>query len=76
MSPNGRYILNDMEFTNKLKAMSDRELAEFSAELGYSNAMRLTTLEGRGKRTLGIAGGAGALLGGAIAGLIDFFVRR
>ncbi len=75
MSPNGRYILNDLEFDREIEEMSDRKLAEFSAKLGYSNAIRITKLENRGKRSMGAAGGAGVLIGGIIAGVFEFFRR-
>ena len=74
--PNGRYILNDLEFDKEIKAMGDRELMEFTAKLSYSNAIRIISLEGKNRKAMGAVGGAGALIGVAIASLIDYFIRR
>jgi len=76
MCPNGKYVLNDIQFNKEIEAMSDRELMEFSARLGYSNAIRITSLENRNKRSMGAIGGTSGLLGGAIAFVIDYFIRR
>jgi hypothetical protein len=74
--PNGQYILNDLEFDTKIKGMNDRTLAEFTAKLAYSNAIRITSLENANKEKMGIAGGAGALLGGVIAAAVNFFIGK
>lgn len=74
--PNGRYILNDLEFDKEIKDMTDRQLMEFSARLSYSNAIRIISLEGRNKRTMGAIGGVGAIIGAALASAIDYFIRR
>lgn len=74
--PNGKYILNDLEFEDHIKNMSDRELMEFSARLGYSNTIRITSLESRGKRTMGAMGGVGALIGAFVMGALDYILRK
>lgn len=74
--PNGRYILNDLEFDREIREMEDRELMEFTAKLSYSNAIRITSLENMNKRKVGLAGGLGAVLGAAFASTIDYFLRR
>ncbi len=74
--PNGRYILNDLEFEKQIKEMSDRELMEFSARLGYTNCIRIQSLENRNKRTMTVSGGIGGVIGVAIASVIDYFLRR
>jgi len=74
--PNGRYVLNDLEFDKEIKAMSDRDLMEFTAKLSYGNTIRISTLEGRSKRTMGFIGGIGAISGAAIASVLDYFIRR
>ena len=74
--PNGRYILNDLEFEQQMKEMSDRELLEFTARLGYTNCIRVQALERRNKRTMAASGGAGGIMGVAIAATIDYFLRR
>ena len=74
--PNGKYVLQDMDFDEKIKEMNDRELLEFTARLGYSNTIRITTLENRDKKSMGFIGGASGLLGGIIVFVLDYFVRR
>lgn len=73
--PNGKYILNDLEFDKQIKEMNDRELMEFSARLGYSNAIRITSMEAQRRRAIGMTGGLGVFVGGVIVGLIEFFRR-
>ena len=74
--PNGRYILNDLEFEKQIKEMSDRELMEFSARLGYTNCIRIQSLENRSKKAMGATAGIAGILGVAIASVIDYFLRR
>ena len=74
--PNGKYILNDLEFENQIKGMGDRELMEYTARLSYSTTIRCSNLEGQNHKRLGITGGAGALLGASVAGIIDYFIKR
>jgi len=74
--PNGRYILNDLEFNKEIRAMSDRDLLEFTTKLAYSNAIRITSLESRNRKTMGVIGGVGGVIGAAIAATIDYFMRR
>ncbi len=73
--PNGKYILNDLEFDKQIKEMDDRELMEFSARLGYSNAIRISSIEGQRRKALGLTGGLGVFVGGVIVGLVEFFRR-
>jgi len=72
----GKYVLNDLEFEEKIKGMCDRELQEFTARLSYSNAIRIFALEGQNKRRLGITGGIGVFIGGIIIGVIEYFRTR
>ena len=83
MTPNGGYILNDLEFAQKIHQMSDRELLEFTAKetynvtiLAHSNHSRIEKLESRTRKELGATGGIGAVFGVAIASVIDYFLRR
>lgn len=83
MTPNGRYVLNDLEFEQKINQMSDRELLEFTARQTYDvcilaadNKRRITTLETQNHRRAGFVGGFGALIGVAIASVADYFMRR
>jgi hypothetical protein len=73
---NGRYILNDLEFKNKIAEMNDRALMEFTAELAYSSAIRVTSLENQSKKSFGVTGGVSAFFGAAIAATVDYFMRR
>ncbi len=74
--PNGGYVLNDLKFNNEIRAMSDRDLMEFTAKLSYGNAIRISSLESRGKKTIGAIGGASALLGATIVAVLDYITRR
>lgn len=74
--PNGKYILNDLEFNKQIREMNDRNLMEFTAKLSYSNAIRIISLEGQNKKRLGFTGGVGVFLGGLIIGLIEYFRTR
>jgi len=73
---NGGYILKDLDFEDKIENMDDRKLLEFTARLSYSNAIRIMTLERRGKRTIGSISGISAMVGAAFVGAIDYFLRR
>lgn len=73
--PNGKYILNDLEFNTRIKSMGDRELSEFTAKLSYSNAIRIMSLEGKNKKVMAASGGAGALITGIAVGVIEYFRR-
>jgi len=80
---NGQTILDEMEFEEKTRGMSDRKLLEFTARQYYILAIfanktekRVTGLENRSRRAFGLTGGAGAFIGAAIAALIDFIIRR
>ena len=74
--PNGQYILNDLKFNQEIRCMDDRALAEYTAKLAYSNAIRITSLENVNKKKMGIAGGIGSIIGAGIACLIDYLVRK
>ena len=71
--PNGRYILNDMEFEHKITQMNDRELMEFTARQTF---YRISRLEGQNHKAFGVTGGLGAFFGAAVAVTVDFFLRR
>lgn len=73
--PNGKYILNDLEFERQIREMGDRELSEFTAKLAYSSAIRISSLEGKSKKIMAASGGAGAIITGIIIGLIEYFRR-
>ena len=71
----GKYVLNDLKLEETIKGMGDRELLEFTVRLSYSNAIRISGLEGQNKKRLGMVGTAGVFVGGLIIGLIEF-IRR
>lgn len=73
--PNGRYVLNDLEFDREIRGMSDRDLMEFTAKLAYGNAVRISKLETVRRRSLSIASGVGTLIGAAFVSIIEY-VRR
>ena len=75
-------MLNDAEFENEIREMSDRQLSEFTARqvLGLckrikGNEGRITSLEGRSKKAFGITGGISGALGAAVVALIDYFAK-
>ena len=81
--PNGRYVLNDLEFENQIRDMNDRQLLEFTARQSYEITIfahdtekRVKNLEGKGKKTTAITGGAGSLIGAAIIAVINYFTTR
>lgn len=81
--PNGKYFLNDLDFEHQLKTMNDRELLEFTARQTYdvcnrveSHDKRIRGLETQSNRRSGVIGGSGALIGAAVASIIDYFIRR
>ena len=83
MAPNGRYVLNDLEFEKQIKEMSGRQLLEFTARQTYdvsilarSNEGRVVKLENRDRKIFGATGGIGAVFGVIIASIIDYFMRR
>lgn len=80
--PNGRYFLNDMEFEQHIKNLSDRELLEFTARQTYdvsivagSNKKRIGKLEGQSNKRSGVIGGGGAMIGAAIVAVINHFTK-
>ena len=81
--PNGKSLINEMDYQGRIKAMGDRELSEFTAMQIYETCITLQThdkrihsLEKRGRKTIGFTGGLGAFAGAIIAVLFDFFARR
>jgi len=76
MSGYGRYVINDLEFEKELTQMNTDDKLNFIARLAYSNSMRICSLESRNRKTMGFIGGAGGILGVAIASALDFFLRR
>jgi len=80
---NGRYMLNDLEYEEKIRRMNDRELLEFTARQIYDiytltedNRKRIEALERIDKKAFSIVSGLGAFVGAAIAVIVDFFVGK
>ena len=76
-------LLNELDFEKRIAQLSDRELIEFVARQQYTVSMlcpvqdkRLTKLESRTKKELGVVGGAGAFVGSAIGAVLNFFLGR
>jgi len=81
--PNGKELVNELEFEQHIKNLNDRELIEFVARQQYDTSKlcpvhdrRLRDLEKRGRKETGITGGAGAVFGAFVMGAIDYFLRR
>jgi len=81
--PNGREIINELDYRQRIKIMGDRELSEFTAFQVYETCIivqnhgkRIEKMESRDRKTFGYVGGIGGLIGAIIAGTIDFFIRR
>ena len=81
--PNRNYMLNDMEFEQKIHQMGDRELLEFTARQMYDVSLlaadsrkRIDTLEKRDRKAFSVTGGLGAFFGAAVAAITDFLIRR
>ena len=75
---NNRKFLNDLEFEDHLKDMSDRDVLEFTArqtynvcQLASSNERRINILERRGNKFIGIVGAVGAFVGAIIIAVIN-----
>lgn len=80
---NGTNMLNELEFEQHIAKLDDRGLIEFVARQQYEMSKvcplhdrRLKKIEGRTKKELGASGGIGAIAGGIIMGLVDYFLRR
>ena len=80
--PNGKEMLGDLEFEQRIGELSDRELQEFTArqvfevrKVSANHEQRIAGLEGRSRKAFAFSGGAGTFVGGVIVGLINFFYR-
>jgi len=81
--PNGKELINELDYRQRIKIMPDRQLLEFTAMQVYETSLivqahdkRIYKLESRDRKTFGFTGGLGACLGAAVAVIIDFFARR
>ena len=90
--PDGKDMLNDMEFNKQLEQMGNDlpSLVKFVAWRQYDMAKELSKitalcpihsdkirrLEVRSKKEMGASSGIGATIGAAIVVIIDFFMHR
>ncbi len=81
--PNGKQVISDIEYEQHIKYMDDRQLLEFTARQVYDlcvkvseDRKRIDALEKHDQKAFGTAGGIGAVIGAAIATVIDYFIRR
>ena len=80
--PNGRYVLNDLEFEKRISGMGDRDLLEFVARQSYEtcfyverNSNRIATLENHNRKISGIFGGIAGLISATMVGVISWFTK-
>ena len=73
----------DLEFENHISVLSDRGLIEFVARQVHDiskvcpvHDKRLRVVEKQTKKTMGLIGGTGAIIGTAITATIDYFIKR
>ena len=76
----GLDLINEMDFRSKIKTMQDRELSEFTALTVYDtcnmvskHSKRITALENRDRRWVGIGAGIGAVFAGVFYLILNFF---
>lgn len=81
--PNGKNLINEMDYQERIKIMPDRQLSEFTATKVYetlvivqNNVKRISKLESKDRKTFGLTGGIGGVIGAAIAVFVEFFIRR
>ena len=81
--PNGKYVLNDLEFERIISGMGDRDLLEFVARQNYetcircdSHNKRIISLENDNRKISGITGGISGTITGVIIGVISYFTNR
>ena len=81
--PNGKYVLNNLEFEKSISNLKDRELLEFVARQNYETCIRcekhntrIIALENQSKKISGIFGGIAGLIAAIVVGIINYFVRN
>ena len=81
--PNGKYILNELDFEKRISGMGDRDLLEFVARQNYETCIRcekhnsrITALENQSKKISGIFGGIAGLISAIVVGIVNYFVRN
>jgi len=73
-------VNDELEFRNNIRQMKSRELSEFTALQVYdlniiarSNGKRITRLEVRDRRWVGIGGGIGAVVSASLYAVFNYF---
>ena len=81
--PNGKYIINELDFEKGISTMADRQLLEFVARQNYETCIRcakhdqrITSLESDKRKISGITGGIAGTITAAIIGTINYFVNK
>ena len=81
--PDGKEILNELEFEERLRGFDDRGLMEFTARqvYGISDTLRdhnerIGDLEGRDKKTFGFVGGIAGFIGTVVGAGITTLLNR
>jgi len=81
--PNGKCILNELDFETHIERMGDRDLLEFVARQNYETSIRcekhdnrITTLENQQRRMAGLTGGIAGMVSSIIVGIINYFIRN
>jgi len=81
--PNGKDMIAELEFMERIKKMPERELQEFTARETYftrlkvdKNSNRLDVLESSAKIALGKASGIGGAVGAGIGTAIYFLINH
>ena len=81
--PNGKCVINELDFERRISSMGDRDLLEFVARQNYETSIRcekhnsrITALENQSKKISGIFGGIAGLIAAIVIGIINYFVRN
>lgn len=81
--PDGKEILNDIEFNRQIKGMGDRQLIEFIAAQTYETCQRcpkhdkrIASLEDQNKKAFGVTGGIAGLIGAGIVAALNYFINK
>ena len=76
-------FIDDLEVEQRIKEMNDRQLMEFTARQCYDiisvaskHGKRITVLERRGNKIMGIVGGIGTFVGAVIITVFNYFAGR
>ena len=69
-------FLNELELEEYIKKMSSRKLQEFTARQVYSHEQRLTIVEKKSNRIVGVAAAIGTGIGAGIIAVISYLTGR